>query len=220
MPAPPSMFETSRVPAASASTDGYIQPNFGHALRIWWALFWRTNLVAGILDYGLGVLLRMLYEQGTITAGVLTTTAKYGEYVLNYAVALFVMYYVLHKTFRTFRIALTENWSTPQARVLEPTVARSTRIWWTYTWRTILYTVILYVAATLPLSAIIGILSVGPISAALFTSIVGLLISGVAALFAIHSNILDEDFRNFHVAIVPRTISVPGAEMVPNATQN
>lgn len=140
--------------------------------------------------------------------------------MLNYAVALFVMYYVLHKTFRTFRIALSENWSTPQARVLEPTVARSTRIWWTYTWRTIVYTVILYVAATLPLSAFVGILSTGPISAALFTFIVGLLISGVAALFAIHSNILDEDFRSFHVAIVPRTISVPGAEIVSDATQS
>lgn len=219
MPGPPSMFGTSHVAPSAAPADDYIQPNFGHALRIWWALFWRTSLVAGILDYGLGVLLRVLYEQGTITAGTLTTAAKYGGYVLNYAVALFVMYYVLHKTFRTFRIALSENWGTPQARILGPTVARSTRIWWTYTWRTIIYTVILYVAATLPLSAIVGILSTGPISAAFFTFIVGLSISGAAALFAIHSNILDEDFGNFHVAIVPRTIRVPGAEIVPNTTQ-
>src|SRR5215467_10452420 len=127
MPAPPSMFETSHAPVVPASTDGYIQPNLGHALRIWWALFWRTTLVAGILDYGLGLLLRMLYQQGDITTGAFTATAKYGAYALNYAVALFVMYYVLHKTFRKFRIALCENLGTPEARILEPTIPRSTR---------------------------------------------------------------------------------------------
>lgn len=31
--------------------DNYVQPNLGHGLRIWWALFWRTTLASSI-SYG------------------------------------------------------------------------------------------------------------------------------------------------------------------------
>ena len=66
--APPSMFETPRAVANAAAADGYIQPNFGHALRIWWALFWRTTIIAAILQYGLGLLVRNLYASGDLSA--------------------------------------------------------------------------------------------------------------------------------------------------------
>lgn len=187
-----------------------------------------SNLVGPLLaydprggDFGLRTwaFIKVLYEQGDISTPVFTTTVKYGAYGMNYAVALFVMYYVLHKTFRTFRIALSENWGTPEARILEPTVARSTRIWWTYTWRTIVYMIIVYVAAMLPLSAFVGILSAGSPAAVLFTFVTGFLLGGAAALLAIYSNILDEDFGNFHVTLVPRTIRVLGAEIVRSPAQ-
>lgn len=207
------MFETPHVAASPALADDYIQPNFGHALRIWWALFWRTSVVAGILSYGLVLLVRNLYVDGDLTAKAAVLISRYGGYVLNYAVAFFVMYYVLHKTFRRFRIALFENWSTPQARTLEPTLPRSARIWWTYTWRTIVYTIVAYVAAMLPLNALVGLLSLGPVNGAFVSFVAGIAIGGAAALFAIYSNILDEDFGNFRVAIAPRTFSVPGAEI-------
>lgn len=212
--APPSMFETPRAVANAAPADGYIQPNFGHALRIWWALFWRTTIIAAILQYGLGLLARNLYASGDLSARAAVLTAQYGGYVLNYAVAFFVVYYVLHKTFRHFRIALFESWGTPQQKTLEPTLPRSARIWWTYTWRTIVYTMVVYVAALLPLTVFVGIVNKGSPLALLFMSVAGFLGGGAASLFAIHSNILDEDFGNFRVAIAPRTFSVPGAEIV------
>lgn len=208
------MFETPRAVANAAPADGYIQPNFGHALRIWWALFWRTTIIAAILQYGLGLLARNLYASGDLSARAAVLTAQYGGYVLNYAVAFFVVYYVLHKTFRHFRIALFESWGTPQQKTLEPTLPRSARIWWTYTWRTIVYTMVVYVAALLPLTVFVGIVNKGSPLALLFMSVAGFLGGGAASLFAIHSNILDEDFGNFRVAIAPRTFSVPGAEIV------
>ncbi len=213
------MFEAPRAAASPSPATDYIQPNFGHALRIWWALFWRTSLIGGILGLGLGLLVRSLYQDGDLPASAVAPVARYGGYFLNYAVAFFVMYYVLHKTFRHFRIALFENWGAANAQILEPTLARSTRIWWTYTWRSAVYTVILYVAGYLPLGVLMGILSVGPavgnFLALLFASIA---IPGAAALFAIYSNILDEDFGNFRVTIAPRTVSVPGAEIVASPT--
>ena len=213
------MFDAPHVAASSLPADDYVQPNFGHALRIWWALFWRTSVVAGVLSYGLGLLMRNFYAAGDLSASATVLIAKYGGYALNYAVAFFVMYYVLHKAFRHFRIALFENWGTPQARTLEPTLPRSARIWWTYTWRTIVYTVIAYIAAMVALNAAIGLLSLGPVSGALVSFAAGIALGGAAALFAIYSNILDEDFGNFRVAIVPRTFSVPGAEIAaPPAT--
>jgi hypothetical protein len=214
MTGPPSMFEMPRVAVNPAPADDYVQPNFGHALRIWWALFWRASVVGAILSYGLDLLVRNLYTDGDLSAKATVLIAKYGGYALNYAVALFVMYYVLHKAFRHFRIALFENWGTPQARTLEPTLPRSARIWWTYTWRTILYVAIVYVAVLLPFSTFVGIVNPRSMVATLFVWGFGFLCGGAAGLFAIHSNILDEDFGNFHVSVAPRTVSVPGAEIV------
>jgi hypothetical protein len=220
MSGPPSMFDSPHVATAGAPAGDYIQPGFGHALRIWWALFWRTTLVATILQYGLSELLGVLYENNVIGASTVAPATRYGNIALNYGVALFAMYYVLHKSFRGFRIALCENWSTPEARILEPTMGRSTRIWWTYTWRSLVYTLILYVAGTIPLSAVVGLFSFNQVAGAIFTLLVMLGVSAVASLFAIYSNILDEDFSNFHVSVVPRTVSVPGAEIVAAPTQS
>jgi hypothetical protein len=213
------MFDTPHAAGNPSPTADYIQPNFGHALRIWWALFWRSTLVGGILGIGLGLLVGRLYQYGDLPLGAVAPTARYGGYVLNYAVAFFVMYYVLHKTFRRFRVALVENWCEPNAQILEPTLARSSRIWWTYTWRTVVYTLVVYVAAYIPLSVVTGFLSLGPAVGSVLVLLFGsVVIPGVAALFAIYSNILDEDFGNFRVTIAPRSASVPGAEIVATAT--
>jgi hypothetical protein len=213
MPGPPTMFNAPRAAPASVANDGYIQPNFDYALRVWWALFWRTQIAGGILDIGLLVLLRRLYDDPAAQGGMVALAANYGGYVINYAVALGVMYYVLHKTFRGFRIALCKNWGTPEAEILEPTMARSARIWWTYVWRTIVYLVIGYLFVILPMTYFIGIVSPG-ITGALLVALIALLVGGAGALYAIYSNILDEDFGNFRVTLVPRPTPVPGAEIV------
>jgi hypothetical protein len=212
MPCPPTMFDAPRLVGGPVANDGYIQPNFDYALRIWWALFWRTQLAGGIL-VGLLVLLRRLYGDPVAQGGAVALLANYGTYAINYAVALGVMYYVLHKTFRGFRIALCEHWGTPEARVVEPTLMRSARIWSTYVWRTIVYLVIGYLVVLLPMGSFIGIVSRG-MTGALLMVIIAFLVGGAGALYAIYSNILDEDFGNFRVTLVPRPTPVPGAEVV------
>jgi hypothetical protein len=207
------MFETPHAASGSVATDGYVQPDFDYALRIWWALFWRTQVVGGILEIGLQVLLKRMYDDPLAQGGAVALLARFGSYALNYAVALGVMYYVLHKTFRHFRIALCEHWGTPEAKILEPTMARSARIWWTYVWRTILYLVIGYVTVLFPMSWFVGIVNPG-VSGFLVIALLGFLVGGAGALYAIYSNILDEDFGNFRVTLVPRPTPVPGGEVV------
>jgi len=207
------MFDAPRATPLAESADGYIQPTFAHALRIWWAIFWRTTLVSGLLTFGIDFYARKSYENMGITAASYLLIARYTPYVLNYAVAVGAVYFVLHKAFRHFRIVLSKNWGTPDAQILEPTLLRSIRIWWTYTWRTLVYTLLGYVVVLLPLSWFVMLFNPGATAATLLFGFVGFLNGGAAVLFAIHSNILDEDFGNFHVAIVPRTVGVPGGEI-------
>jgi hypothetical protein len=214
------MFEMPRVAAGPAPDEDYIQPNFGHALRIWWALFWRTTIVAGVLDFGLQLELKRVAEASDSVGPAISFLAQYGNYIISYLVVFFVMYYVLHKSFRGFRIALCENWCTPEAKILEPTLIRSTRIWWTYFWRTAVYEAIGYVVVMLPLTWFVGLFNPSPLVAMLVMWPAGFIVGGAVALFAIYSNILDEDFRSFRVTLVPRATSVPGAEVVAVSTQN
>jgi hypothetical protein len=136
----PIMFEPpARGQAASAMAD-YIQPNLGHGLRIWWAYYWPTTLISLILGYLLGIVVRALWENFILPARTLVPVTRFGPYVINYVVALFVMRYVLGKTFRHFRLGLVPSGSAAPAETLKPTFVRTLRVWWMFTWRTVLYT--------------------------------------------------------------------------------
>src|SRR5277367_40056 len=112
-------------------TTPYIQPNFNYALRVWWAFYWPTNLASFILAWLLQIGTLHLYENTAIPAKFVLYSLQAGPYVITYTIAIFVMRYVLGKTFRNFRIALVStDPSSPQP--LPVTFSRSIRVWWTY----------------------------------------------------------------------------------------
>jgi hypothetical protein len=114
------------------------------------------------------------------------------------------MYYILRKSFRHFRIGLFSNRGGEGAQPLGPTFGRTLRVWWTYSWRTFAYGAIAWVAVVLPLSSFLGLFKPTPLFAALFFSVVGVIISGAVGSYAIYSNILDEDIADFRVGMLPR----------------
>lgn len=92
-----------------------------------------------MLTYLLELTVKVLYERVLVSANVLRPISSYGSYVLGYIAAFFVLHCVLGKTFRHFRIALLPIDEATAAPEMKRTFARTLRVWWTFTWRTVLY---------------------------------------------------------------------------------
>jgi hypothetical protein len=198
------MFEASRAPASPLPDSSYIQPNLGHGLRIWWAFYWPATLISGFLLVVVNSWLRKLYEDMVLPASVVGPISNVDAYVLSYAVAFFVMYYILRKNFRHFRIGLLSNRGGAGAQPLSPTFGRTLRVWWTYSWRTLLYSAIVWIAAVLPLSSFARVFNSSPRFTSIFEGLLALSVSAAVGLYAIYSNILDEDIAGFRVCLLPR----------------
>jgi hypothetical protein len=198
------MFEaSSHVSAAALPADNYVQPNVWHGLRIWWAFFWPTNLISGFLIIVLDAWLRRLYEDLVLPARLAGPMLKLGPYVLSITIAFFGMYYILHKNFRHFRIGLLSNRGGAGAQLLNATLGRTLRVWWTYTRHVLIYYAIGWVVATLPLSAFVGLFSPPPRVSIPFSLLLSVIVGGFAGLYAIYSDILDEDIGDFRVCVLP-----------------
>jgi hypothetical protein len=157
MPAPPSMFDSPH-PADHLPADGYIQPNLGHGLRIWWAFFWPTSLAAAGLTVLVNLFVKNFYETIRLLAAVAGPILKYDAYIFTYLVALFVMAHILRKNFRHFRIGLLSNHGGQGVEPLPPTLRRTVRVWWTYSWRTLVYRIVASFLVSFPLGWTIGFL--------------------------------------------------------------
>lgn len=228
MPSPPSLFDTNSPQSgtgAAAGNSAYIQPTLNHGLRLWWAFFWPTSLVAAILDVTLVFWMRFLYENTDLPGWLVVYPMRYGPLVMDYIVGIFTMYYLLHRKFRRFRVALFPVGMLPEnaegATPLPATFLRSSRVWWTFTWRKVVYSVIAYVVVLLPLSWFAGLFNPRPMQGAVFFYLAGLVVNGAVSLFVIYSNILDEDFGKFTVRLVARTIATDATAIpAPNFAVN
>ncbi|MGC2831644.1 MAG: hypothetical protein WB994_18550, partial [Candidatus Acidiferrum sp.] len=85
----PTMFEPPSISVPDSALNDYIQPNLGHALRIWWAYYWPTMVISFLLGVLLRGVVRLLYENFIISANPLVPVVGYGPYVINYVVAFF-----------------------------------------------------------------------------------------------------------------------------------
>jgi hypothetical protein len=214
MASSPSMFGDGPAAQADSPLGDYIQPNLGHGLRIWWAFCWRNTIIAGILDFTLGIVAQLAYVRGGISPGTRNALLQFGPYPMNYLPALFVMHFIIRKNFRDFRIRLISVRDSDFTVVVQPTFRRTFRIWWTYTWRTLAYVAILTVAMWVPLGFVTGAVAVVfPALSGAFTLLIGSVVGGAVGLYVIYANILDEDFADFRVTLAPKqtAATAPGA---------
>lgn len=212
----PSMFEAPYRPAPDAlPSDEYIRPNLSDGLRIWWAFFWRTTLASTVLTIATTVALRKIYEDAygptCISTYILVPLMKYNQYLFTYGVALLVMAYILRKNFRDFRIGLLSHQGIEPRQILRPTAWRTIRVWWTYSWRSLVYYLIAWVVVILPLTWFIGLFGPPRLFAPIFVAALGIVIGGAVGLFVIYSNLLDEDIGDFRIALLPRHTILPAA---------
>lgn len=204
MASSPSMFGDGPAAQADLTPNDYIQPNLGHGLRIWWAFFWRNTLIAVVLGFQLGAAIQWLGDKGLVSDRMRPLVLQFGTGAIGYIPAIFVMYYIFRKSFHDFRIRLTSI-SDP-AQTLPFTPRRILRIWWTYTWRTAVYTIVLGVAMSVPMGFLMGAASViSPVFGRVFSAIESVVVAGAIGLFVIYSNILDEEISDFCVGLAPTT---------------
>lgn len=198
------MFGTGApAPPVPSYLSNYIQPTFDHGLRIWWAFFWPTTLISAILGFAVEFGLRVIYEHTNVPGSLIGPVMRFTPYVISYVVALFIMEYILRKNFRHFRIGLVSNGGGANAQDLPATFARTVRVWWTYSWRTVLYRIIISFVASIPLGVLLGVFTRIPTAQAIVRALVMIAIDAGAGLFVIYSNILDEDFGDFRVCLLP-----------------
>jgi len=212
----PSISGQSPSPASRTSCESYIQPTLGHGLRIWWALYWRTSAIGILLVLAVGDVAEILARNSLLTSQAKNAIVTASAYFFTFAVAFFVMHYVVRKRFRAFRIVLSPANAAGSGPELEPTRQRTTRIWWTYTWRSLIYLVLVGIAASIPMNAFlfaVGAISVKWVSIARY--FVSMVLNGAVGLFVIYSNILDEDIAGFRVGLAPPEMPRPADSNMP-----
>jgi hypothetical protein len=202
----------------------YIQPTLNHGLRIWWAYYWPTTVAAALLTFCTIYWVRVLYGRAAISAQTAKVLFGVSPYTLTAVIGLLVFRYILGKRFRHFRLALLPR-AAPAGSDATPLPAvwrRTARVWWTFTWRSVVYSVVLSFLANVSLGIVTGMLSeMNRTLAVLVPMIRDLLIGAAVGLFVVYSNILDEEFGDFRVVLLPREAAAqaPMAASVPPQTQ-
>ncbi len=128
---------------ASPSEIRFIEPEFGHTLRIWWAFTWRSillGLVVGIVaPIVLNVLIMGLALLAGGTHGATLIVSRIVGYVVSFSVQVYVLWSILYKDFEQFAIRLvpaTQTTVSTTADFVLPTLGHAVRIWWAWFWRT------------------------------------------------------------------------------------
>lgn len=199
---------------AGAPTPGGLQVSFNYALRVWWAYYWPTSLVSFVAVAVIAFWLRA-FAGLAFPARYLPLAIRVLPYVVTYAVAILVIRYLLGKRFRHFQVSLLQTGTAPSGEPLPRTFRRTVRVWWAFSWRALLYSLIVTVAATIPLGFLLGALALlGGFAATAARVLTGTVIGGAVGMYIFYSNILGEEFGDFRVCLVP--LEVPGRELGVN----
>ena len=215
----PDSFDSPSESGTVPALQNYIQPTLGHGLRVWWAYYWPTSLISIVILGFSTVLLRKAWENGMLSGHAVAWADRIIPFLVVYSVSVPTIRYVLGKSFRSFRVALLPRNLSSSAEVLPASFRRSIRVWWEFSWRAVVYSVIVRFAGSIALSLTLGILSsLGRLMAALVPIAFQVVIDGAVGLFVVYSAILDEEYGDFRVALLPRNIVSPGAPVpAPNA---
>lgn len=217
----PGSFDAASLERLSPSQENYIQPNLGHGLRIWWAYYWPTSLISILIIIVLSVLLRKAWENDVLSTQVVRWANRILPYAVISAVSILGIWRILGKKFHSFSIALLPRAAVSSGAPLSQSFQRTLRVWWEFIWRNIVYSVIFRIAGSIALSLTIGIFAaLGGPSGAFVSFVSQVLIDGAVGLFVIYSGILDEEFGDFRVTLVPRALALSAAPAVAPAGPN
>ncbi|HEV2298356.1 MAG TPA: hypothetical protein VGR72_07550 [Candidatus Acidoferrales bacterium] len=210
------MFEAPETVRASIPLDDYIQPTLNHGLRVWWAYYWPTTLAVIAVCLVVGFLMGILIALRLLSPGSLNTIAVAQVYVWTALVSILSIRYILAKRFSHFQIALLPAAATGTTSPLPRTARRIIRVWWAFIWRFVVFSLIFRFTAGLVIGPIVNLLSlIGPKMAAIVPLAAQVVLDGAVGLYVMYSAILDEEFGDFRVCLMPRKAAEPVAPPVP-----
>lgn len=217
----PDMFNVPPSRSASPSLENYIQPNLAYGLRIWWAYYWPTFLISSFIIGGLMILMRRAGENVMVSGQFVLWANRILPYAVVFLVSMVGIHRILGKKFRSFYIALLPRDASSDAEPVPRTLDRTLRVWWAFIWRSITYSVIFRFAGSIALGLAIGILtSIGGIIGAVVPFVSQVLIDAAVGSFVVYSGLLDEEFGDFRVTLVPRVATLTGTPSVEPAAPN
>lgn len=209
----PSSFDAPLLGDASRSQGNYIQPTLEHGLRIWWAYYWPVSLISFFIIVGVSVLLRKAWESDALSTEVVRWADRILPYAVVFVVSIVGIRRILGKKFLAFSIALLPRGAVVVGQPLPLSFERTLRVWWEFIWRTVVYSVVFRIAGSIALSLTMGIIaSMGGLMGAAAPLVMQVLIDGAVGLFVIYSGILDEEFGDFRVSLVPRAGRLPAVQ--------
>jgi len=212
----PGIFDDASPSRASVPLEDYIQPTLNYGLRVWWAYYWPTSLISVVLIATIGVALRMAWQNLFVSAHFVRWANRILPYAVIYTVSLGMIYYVLAKRFRHFRVALLPRGVSSANQPLPRTFSRTIRVWWAFSWRAVVFSVIFRFAGGIAIGFVVAALSImGPVMTALVPIVTQVIIDGAVGLFVMYSAILDEEFGDFRVALLPQKDIAPVAAAAP-----
>lgn len=199
------IFDSEGGPSASAVglVSGAPQITFNSALRVWWAYYWPTSVISfvfvAIVAFWLGI-----FAGVSFPARFLLPAIRFLPYIVSYTVAFFVIHYILAKRFRNFRVALLPTDAAAAGDPVRRTFRRTIRVWWAFSWRAFIYSLVATLVATIPLGFLLGAINLlGKFAAETGPILVKTAIGGLVGLYVFYSNILGEEFGDFRVCLVP-----------------
>jgi hypothetical protein len=217
----PGLFDAPSAVGSSSPQSDYLQPNLAYSLRIWWAYYWPTFLISFFITGILMVLLRQAWENVTISGWLVLWANRILPYVAFFGVSVLSIRRILGKEFRHFRIVLLPRDTTSGIRPLPRSLRRTIRVWWAFSWRALVCSVIIRVAGSIALSLPMGILSeIGRTMAVVVPMVFQTVIDGAVGTFVIYSWILEEEFGDFRVTLLPRRSVAQAASSIEPATSN
>ncbi|MGA8038195.1 MAG: hypothetical protein WA823_08720 [Candidatus Acidiferrales bacterium] len=197
---------------AAAPESPYVQPTFDYALRIWWAFYWPLA-VTTIFAFFFAVVIGVIFRSVLRSAMPEMVWGIVGVIMLFYfAFSFLVMYYLLDKKFRHFRVALVSSADYAHPKVIPRTGARVGRVWFAYIWRAVLYGVLASLVVSFPLNVITGPFVRMPALYFCLRLAAQIAISGAVGLYIIYNNILDERFGDARVCLLRRDVAPSGTQ--------
>jgi hypothetical protein len=201
-PAPSPVLATVTTTEPYTASD-WITPTFLDGLRIWWAYYWPTFLIGSTASYALTYTLVKVFGATLQSPATSIWILRIIPIVLTAVTGLFVFQYLLRTQFRRFRIAIFPPSNSADQHSIPTTTHHGLRVWFAFTWRSIVYGLVAGMVASVPLGFIGGMLTYGPVSGLIVQLVISFVINGSVGLFVIYSSILDEDFGSFSVRLVP-----------------
>ncbi len=131
--------------ASSTADSGFLEATWSHALRIWWAWFWRWLLftAGGVIVLNIPILGLSLLAGGSAQASRYVSTIV--SFLLTVAAHVYTLWNILDKDFSDFSLRILEVTSTETASsgsdFTAPTLRQAIRVWWAWLWRDTLFSV-------------------------------------------------------------------------------